>query len=139
MARTRTWSSAFTSSASSTKLRKPRTARKGSDARRATSSRQRSKRLGGRRGTKASGSGSSGISGESESRMWERSTPEAPSIVQWWILVMSAKPSPSSRPSTTHVSQSGRLRSSGWAMIRAESFFSWACVPGRGSAVWRTW
>ena len=65
--------------------------------------------------------------------------PEAPSIMQWWIFVISAKRSPPSRPSTSQFSQSGRRRSSGCDMTRAESRFSCAAVPGFGSAVWRMW
>ena len=74
-------------------------------------------------------------SGLAESRTCARSTPDAPSIMQWWIFVSSANESPPSRPSMTQVSQSGRLRSSGCDMMRAASFLSWAALPGFGSEV----
>ena len=61
--------------------------------------------------------------------------PEAPSIMQWWILVISAKRSPPSSPSITQFSQSGRRRSSGCDMMRAASRLSCAGEPGFGSAV----
>ena len=46
------------------------------------------------------------------------STPETPSTSAWWLLPMIAKRS-SVRPSTSHSSQSGLLRSSCWEKIRA--------------------
>ena len=58
--------------------------------------------------------------------------------MQWWTFEISAKRSPS-RPSTTHISQSGRERSRCCCMMRAESAFSCAMLPGFGSAVWRRW
>ena len=67
-----------------------------------------------------------------------RSTPEMPSTMQWWTLQMSAHRL-SESPSTTHVSQSGRARSSGCDMRRAMSAESSASPPGAGNAVRRTW
>ena len=66
------------------------------------------------------------------------STPETPSTSAWWLLPMIAK-RPSRRPSTSHSSQSGLLRSSCWEKIRAARLRSCSSEPGAGSAVWRTW
>ena len=66
------------------------------------------------------------------------STPEMPSTSAWWLLPTIAKRSPS-RPSTSHSSQSGLLRSSCWEKIRAARLRSCSSEPGAGSAVWRTW
>ena len=62
-----------------------------------------------------------------------RSTPETPSIMQWWTFEISAKRS-SSRPSTTHISQSGRERSRRCAMMRAASCAELRGVAGPGQA-----
>ena len=94
-------------------------------------------RLGAGRGMNR-GRGPRSRSSEGDIMIWARSTPDEPSIMQWWIFVMTAKRS-FSRPSTTQISQSGRALSRGWAMMREDSFFSWLSVPGWGSAVWRTW
>ena len=70
-------------------------------------------------------------SGVGDWRICEMSTPEVPSIMQWWILLIRAK-RPPSRPSTTQISHSGRSRSRCWAMMRAARFFSWLSEPGFG-------
>ena len=62
------------------------------------------------------------------------SAPDAPSIVAWWILVSWAIILPPSTPSMTYSSQSGRLRSSGRAMIRDTTSPSCSGVPGGGTA-----
>jgi hypothetical protein len=124
IARARIESSSRTSSTCAAKLRKSWIARSGAAMRRRSASRKRSAPLGIGRGMNCGRSPISGFSGEADSSTWARSTPAEPSIMQWWILVMSAKLSPSSRPSTTHVSHSGRLRSSCCDMMRAESFLS---------------
>jgi hypothetical protein len=67
-----------------------------------------------------------------------RSTPAIPSMSAWCVLEIRAKP-PFWRPSTTHSSHSGLVRSNCWDMIRAVSRISCSSVPGAGSAVWRTW
>jgi len=67
-----------------------------------------------------------------------RSTPDMPSIMQWWILAMSAKPS-SSKPSTTYSSQSGFERSSCWDMSLPARSLSCSVEPGCGSAMCLTW
>ena len=71
-------------------------------------------------------------------RIVVRSTPESPSIMQWWILAIIANRS-SSSPSTTQSSHSGLLRSNGVETMRPASALSWLSVPGRGSDVCRTW
>ncbi len=131
-------SSAPKSSVSSRSSRRPRSARTGMVSVRVSSSIRSSRREGRGRGTKGGGSPCARASGEGDITIWNRSTPEAPSIMQWWIFVIIAKRSPS-RPSTIQVSQSGRRRSSGCDMMRAESRFSCAALPGFGSAVWRRW
>ena len=139
IARSRVRSSSRTSSLSSEKRRKSRTTRSGVLTKRLSSPRSSSARLGDGFGTKGGGGSSSGVSGEIDIRICERSMPEAPSIMQWWIFEISAKRSPPSSPSTTQFSHSGRRRSSGCDMMRAESRLSCAGVPGFGSAVWRMW
>lgn len=62
------------------------------------------------------------------------SAPDMPSIMQWCSLDTVANRPPLS-PSTTHVSHSGRARSSGCEAMRPVSAFSCAAPPGRGSAV----
>ncbi len=72
---------------------------------------------GSRRGAHSSGIRSRGTA--SLSRItWPRSRVEMPSTRIWWDLDRIAN-RPSSRPSIRYISHSGRLRSSGRAMIRA--------------------
>ena len=61
-----------------------------------------------------------------------------PSTMQWWILKTSAQRPPSS-PSTSHVSHSGRSRSSGSDISRPIRRQNAASSPGAASAVWRRW
>ncbi len=70
--------------------------------------------------------------------IWARSAVCDGSSTQWCSFETMANKSPSSC-SMTHVSQSGRARSSGWTLMRATFYFSSSIVPGRGSAAWRTW
>ncbi len=67
-----------------------------------------------------------------------RSVPEMPSTNAWCVLASMAQ-RPSSRPSTTQISQSGLERSSCCAMTRPTSLRSSLSPPGEGSAVWRRW
>ena len=60
-----------------------------------------------------------------------RSTPETPSTSAWWVLEISAKPSPS-RPSTSHSSHSGFVRSRRWEKMRAASAQQLLSSPGCG-------
>ena len=66
------------------------------------------------------------------------STPETPSTIAWWVLLISAKRLRSS-PWTSQSSQSGFERSSCCEKTRPASRRSWSSLPGAGSAVWRTW
>ena len=114
--------------ASNGRLSRPRTPRAAS-----------STRLGVGRGAHgASGCPISDGTGERSKSTVARSTPATPSTSAWWVLVMSAKRSPS-RPWTSHSSHSGLERSSAWEWIRAASARSCASDPGAGSAVSRTW
>ena len=119
-ARRRVRTSVRTSSVSSEKRRRSRAMRNGVPSERNSSPRTSSSRLGEAFGTKGGGGSNSGTSGEIDIRICERSMPEAPSIMQWWVLLISAKRSPPSRPSTTQISQSGRARSSCCDMMRAD-------------------
>ena len=87
--------------------------------------------VGSGRGAHLGGSagGSSGSFSVSKSTV-VMSTPEMPSTSAWWLLPMIAKRSPSS-PSTSHISQSGLLRSSCWEKIRAPRLRSCSSEPGR--------
>ncbi len=56
--------------------------------------------------------------------------------MQWCVLVRMAKPLRSSpTPSMNHISQSGLLRSSSWAISRPVNLSSWVSLPGTGKAV----
>src|SRR5690606_11039709 len=101
------------------------------------SSRQSSILSGTPRGMYAGGSSSS-LSGVIDSSTSSRSTPETPSIMQCWTLLIIATRPPAS-PSTVHTSQSGLPRSSCCEAMRAESRLSCRSSPGRGRLVWRTW
>ena len=59
------------------------------------------------------------------------STPETPSTSAWWVFEISAK-RPSSRPWTSHSSQSGFERSSRCEKIRPTSWRSCSSLPGLG-------
>ena len=92
----------------------------------------------------ASGCGSSAGTGPRSNRTWARSTPATPSMSAWWVFEISAKRGrrarrPPPRPSMIHISHSGLERSSCWQKIRPARSRSCSSVPGRGSAVWRTW
>ena len=93
-------------------------ARRGAPARSLTSSRSRPTPLGKGRGRNGGASGRS-YSGVSDMMIWARSTPDAPSIMQWCILLIVAK-RPSVRPSMIQSSHRGRARSRGCDMIRAD-------------------
>jgi hypothetical protein len=86
----------------------------------------------------SSGCSTSAGTGERSKITVARSTPAMPSIIAWWLLLMSAKRPPAS-PSISHSSHSGRARSSCWEKIRPASSSSWSASPGAGSALWRTW
>ena len=58
-----------------------------------------------------------GASGDGSVRMPSSSTPDAPSMVEWWVLVSIAH-RPSARPSMTYASHSGRERSMGRPTMR---------------------
>ena len=88
------------------------------------------------RGFHASGGTGSGAPGSVSIRIEARSTPETPSIMQWWVLEIMANRL-RARSSTTQYSQSGFDRSRGRAKRRAASVASSAIPPGRGSAVRR--
>ena len=66
------------------------------------------------------------------------STPEIPSTIAWWVLVMIAKRSRSS-PCASHTSQSGFERSSCCEKSGRPAASAASSSPGAGSAVWRTW
>ncbi len=66
------------------------------------------------------------------------STPETPSTSAWWVFEIRAKRF-FLRPSTSHSSQSGLVRSSCWEKTRAAIRRSSSSPPGAGSAEWRTW
>ena len=55
------------------------------------------------------------------------------------LLVIKANAKPSSSPSTTYISQSGRLRSSRLECSRAISCSTWAMLPGLRRVRLRTW
>ena len=93
--------------------------------------------LGAGRGCHSKGEGGGSLDGSVSIRTVARSTPEMPSSMQWCVFEMMAKRS-LSRPSTSHISQSGLSRSSAWEKSRPTSFFNSASPPGAGSAVWRT-
>ena len=122
-ARARISNSARRSSVSSRSARKPRIAASGIPNRCWSSSRNSSPGLGDGRGTYCTGSGGS-FTGSTLIRSCARSTPDAPSIMQWWIFVTMANCSPPASPSTIHISQSGRSRSSCCAMMRPPRRFS---------------
>ena len=85
---------------------------------------------GSRRGTQSSGIRSRVT--VSVSRMtWPMSIVEMPSTSVWWDFTRIANRPPSS-PSMRYISHSGRVRSSGRAMIRATSSSSCSIEPGRG-------
>ena len=92
---------------------------------------------GSRSGRQARGSSGS-TSGEASSTSASRSVPAMPSTMQWWVLETRAQWS-SSRPSMSHISHSGLLRSSRCAMTRPTTRESSSGPPGRGSAVSRRW
>jgi len=84
----------------------------------------------------SAGGGTSATSGVRSNRATVISAPEAPSMAAWWILVSVAR-CPCSRPSITHISHSGRLRSRGNDMRWAASSDSSFGPPGAGTAMWR--
>ncbi len=77
-------------------------------------------------------------SGAVSKRTVAMSTPDTPSTSAWCVFVTMAKRSPFRRW-TSQISHSGLARSSSCEKSRPESRFSSVSVPGRGSAVWRTW
>ena len=97
----------------------------------------RSTSLGSLRGVQSTDAAGCG-SGVTSRITWPMSMAPAPSTIAWWVLVRIAN-RPPERPSTRYISQSGRLRSSGRAMMRPTRSRSCASVPGRGSAERRTW
>ena len=117
--------------------RTPRKASAGVVARSARARPRTSASVGSGPGTQASGEGE-GASGFASKRTVVMSTPETPSIRQWWLLVTIPK-RPPSRPSTSHISHIGFERSRRWEKMRAASVRSCCSEPGSGSAVWRTW
>ena len=66
------------------------------------------------------------------------STPDTPSIAEWWSLVTTPI-MPFSSPSTTYISHSGLLRSSGCEITAAANSASSSAPPGAGSAALRRW
>ena len=66
------------------------------------------------------------------------STPDMPSIIAWWLLMMIAKRSPSSS-SIRNISQSGFERSSACEKSLEARIFNSRSPPGLGRAVWRRW
>ena len=88
-------------------------------------------------GCQRTGSGTA-VSGDTSIIRAMRSVPDTPSTMAWWVLESRAQ-WPSSRPSTTHISQRGFDRSSAWDMTRPTSLRSSASPPGEGRAVWRRW
>ena len=86
-------------------------------------------------GGAGSGSGASAVR---LNRCTMSSAPEAPSMAEWWTLVTMPM-RPCLRPSTTHSSQSGRLRSSGELAICPAISPSSRRPPGAGQPIRRMW
>ncbi len=89
-------------------------------------------------GTHLSSGSTSGGTGERSKSTVAMSTPATPSTSAWCVFEISAKRF-CSRPWMIHTSQSGFERSSRWEKMRPASSRSCSSLPGRGSAVWRTW
>ena len=83
------------------------------------------------RGVHAGGSPSSGGSGARSTIASARSTLAMPSPSAWWVLMISPTSS-SSSPSITHISQSGRARSSAIDCTRLTSSIELIAVAGSG-------
>ena len=92
---------------------------------------------GGRRGVQSFGA-SCFASGSRSNISCMRSVPATPSTMQWWTLEMSAHLS-SARPSTSQSSHSGLAMSRRWPSTRPARLRSCSSLPGRGTAVCRTW
>ena len=85
-----------------------------------------------------SGAGRSAGSGSRSKSTDNSSAPETPSTVEWCILAMNPM-RPSDRPSTIHISHSGRARSSGRPVMSPATEASSRRPPGPGTAANRTW
>ncbi len=94
--------------------------------------------VGMRSGFQVSGSVTGVGSGWRSSRFTVSSAPDTPSMAAWCVLVTMAI-MPCSRPSTTYISHSGRLRSSGRPMASSANSASSRSPPGAGRAARRMW
>ncbi len=91
-----------------------------------------------RLGSSTGSSKPSDVGGSMSNRCTRKSAPEAPSMAQWWTLV--TMPTRSClRPSMTHISHSGRLRSSWRLAICPASSPSSRRPPGAGAPMRRRW
>ena len=93
------------------------------------------------------GGAGGGTVGSVSNRTVVMSTAEMPSTSAWWLFAISAKrpsagsssPPQSPSRSTSHISHSGFVRSSGWANSRPARFCSCSSLPGAGRPAWRRW
>ena len=116
----------------------PRNTSPGTVARSSNASASSSASLGSGRGTQGSGWTVGGGSVLVSNSTVVMSTPEMPSTRAWCVLAISANRSPARRL-TREISHSGLSRSSCWENSRPHSLRSCSSLPGRGSAVLRTW
>ena len=111
--------------------RAARAARHGSRMRAAMASTSSWVSVGTGSGSHGSSGGSTGGASGSRSKSWlMRSAPVTPSMAEWWILLISAT-RPFLPPSATHISHSGRWRSSGRDTRSPTSSASSCCGPAR--------